>query len=78
MLLKCIISFIFEYISHLFLRDDAFIVIKTVLLDHFCFEGLFDEYKVQKNSTYLKLKYFVALQMYLLSLLINLINLCPC
>ncbi len=78
MLLKCIISFIFEYISHLFLHDDTFSVLTTVLLDHFCFEGLFDEYKVQKNSTYLKLKYFVALQMYLLSLLINLINLCPC
>ncbi len=42
--------------------------------DTFYFSGFFDELKVQKNSIYLKEKYFVILKMSLQSLLINLMH----
>ncbi len=36
------------------------IFVETVM---YIFSGFFDEYKVQKNSIYLKYKYFVTLEM---------------
>jgi len=47
-------------------------ILKDVL-DTLCFTGFFDEWKVQKNSIYLKYKYFVA---FLKPLLINVLH--PC
>ncbi len=52
------------------------IIMMMLKTDEQNFSGFFDEYKVQKNSIYLKYKYFVISSLSLLSLLINLNHAC--